>query len=553
MERKSKLFTHGAHALLTSAFVILLMLAVVSYFGSRIFSDGGDLGWHYGLADFIAQHGTIPGAADQYLQAMLNYPPASHIIAATIGLLLGSTLQAIFLTAAIYALGIYVVLGLLMQRAAKNEFAAAALVSIVLISGASVTPQLSGNEIILNFFYAQLTGDFIMLVAFALLTAWTPRSRFIWLLSATAAVAVVETFYVLSAVRLALALVLFQMALVWRSGDRNIKIQAAFVLLLPAVVPLHPAFMSMVQNSAHDGGISVSLPLTLLSVALLLVITLPAWIEQARSDKTHGDFALNCLGLGVALSAVVQIAAFFALGLGSPYAIKKHAFLVGTLLVTIAALRTIRLTPLRGAVGRLNGGRLLSAAAAASAFATIAVLLIFPWHSKPLAPFLRYDLEVRALVNGSSDLQGSTISANKDFPNFLNLATSIAVLKMNAWSPLGPELFRVFDGPRTDTEPYASRFILIRAADTVDRSYPDCQFGRQLASVKVISSACFYRADAARKSSDVRPVHPSREHLDHDKSEAVFRHGCKLGLEGIVSKRRDSSYRSGRSSDCGSR
>jgi ATP-dependent DNA ligase len=29
----------------------------------------------------------------------------------------------------------------------------------------------------------------------------------------------------------------------------------------------------------------------------------------------------------------------------------------------------------------------------------------------------------------------------------------------------------------------------------------------------------------------------------------VFRHACKLGLEGIVSKRKDSPYRSGRSPD----
>jgi bifunctional non-homologous end joining protein LigD len=29
--------------------------------------------------------------------------------------------------------------------------------------------------------------------------------------------------------------------------------------------------------------------------------------------------------------------------------------------------------------------------------------------------------------------------------------------------------------------------------------------------------------------------------------ETVFRHACKLGLEGIVSKRKDSAYRSGRS------
>lgn len=37
------------------------------------------------------------------------------------------------------------------------------------------------------------------------------------------------------------------------------------------------------------------------------------------------------------------------------------------------------------------------------------------------------------------------------------------------------------------------------------------------------------------------------EHLEFDDGETVFRHACKLGLEGIVSKRKDSSYRSGRS------
>jgi ATP-dependent DNA ligase len=31
--------------------------------------------------------------------------------------------------------------------------------------------------------------------------------------------------------------------------------------------------------------------------------------------------------------------------------------------------------------------------------------------------------------------------------------------------------------------------------------------------------------------------------------DLVFRHGCKMGLEGIVSKRLGSRYRSGRSAD----
>jgi bifunctional non-homologous end joining protein LigD len=38
------------------------------------------------------------------------------------------------------------------------------------------------------------------------------------------------------------------------------------------------------------------------------------------------------------------------------------------------------------------------------------------------------------------------------------------------------------------------------------------------------------------------------EHMEGD-GQTVFRHACKLGLEGIVSKRKDSSYRSGRSPD----
>ena len=38
------------------------------------------------------------------------------------------------------------------------------------------------------------------------------------------------------------------------------------------------------------------------------------------------------------------------------------------------------------------------------------------------------------------------------------------------------------------------------------------------------------------------------EHMEGD-GETVFRHACKLGLEGIVSKRKGSPYRSGRSPD----
>src|SRR5205085_4078102 len=43
------------------------------------------------------------------------------------------------------------------------------------------------------------------------------------------------------------------------------------------------------------------------------------------------------------------------------------------------------------------------------------------------------------------------------------------------------------------------------------------------------------------KNRDIRYV----EHFDRD-GHVMFEHACKLGLEGIVSKRRDLPYRSGR-------
>jgi ATP-dependent DNA ligase len=39
------------------------------------------------------------------------------------------------------------------------------------------------------------------------------------------------------------------------------------------------------------------------------------------------------------------------------------------------------------------------------------------------------------------------------------------------------------------------------------------------------------------------------EHMDERDGPLVFAHACKLGLEGIVSNRKDSRYRSGRSPD----
>jgi bifunctional non-homologous end joining protein LigD len=48
--------------------------------------------------------------------------------------------------------------------------------------------------------------------------------------------------------------------------------------------------------------------------------------------------------------------------------------------------------------------------------------------------------------------------------------------------------------------------------------------------------------------SQVQTVSPFNEHTDED-GATVFRHACKMGLEGIVSKRLTAPYKSGPSRD----
>ena len=56
------------------------------------------------------------------------------------------------------------------------------------------------------------------------------------------------------------------------------------------------------------------------------------------------------------------------------------------------------------------------------------------------------------------------------------------------------------------------------------------------------------KATLASVLAKARPGIRFNEHIEGD-GPTVFAHACKMGLEGIVSKRKDSMYRSGRSPD----
>jgi bifunctional non-homologous end joining protein LigD len=62
-------------------------------------------------------------------------------------------------------------------------------------------------------------------------------------------------------------------------------------------------------------------------------------------------------------------------------------------------------------------------------------------------------------------------------------------------------------------------------------------------------------AGARRRATLVQPLANAVdgircEHIEGTEGAVVFRAACNMGLEGIVAKRRDSRYHSGRSRDC---
>ena len=59
------------------------------------------------------------------------------------------------------------------------------------------------------------------------------------------------------------------------------------------------------------------------------------------------------------------------------------------------------------------------------------------------------------------------------------------------------------------------------------------------------------KADLARLLAPTRPGLRLNDWLDDIDRATIFEHACKLGLEGIVSKRKGSRYRSGRSEHFG--
>jgi hypothetical protein len=416
------------------------------FFGRHIYTASADLGWHYALVEFIFQHGSLPSSLVTRLGPMLEYPPGAHVLVAFVSWIFEvNPLRALLLVSVLTVFGFYFLVLVLFEAHNRPDFLIKSSFFIVLMMLLSGTHTLVGNEIIGNFFYAQLVGDlgFILLL---LIASKLTRPRTV-LMYAIVAVYALAWIYPLSASKLALSVGLLQiLTLSHGYSKEGIVVAITMVVLLPVILVTHPTFEPMLRNAAHDGDLSITLPVVLATATVLLTLALCIWwLNFARASGAKYA-PLIAAGLSTGILAWVQFGFWHFAGLGSPYAVKKHGFLICTLVTASFAIALAEvafrseLYQKRQAIVRIPifVTRLVAAC--------LAVIAVLPRHGVPLAPVIRYDNEVRAIAASGAppDLLGHTISVNRDLPMPINFAVALAVLHLPGWSPAALDQFAVF-------------------------------------------------------------------------------------------------------------
>jgi hypothetical protein len=459
--------TGGAGMLIACAVAIIIGFLVST---STLYVTTPDMGWHYGLVAYIGEHGRLPAQGDQYLGPMRGYAPFSHAVAALAGTVTGSELGAMTLMA---VASIVVVYTLLVSACGRDwgETLVAGLLIVMAALAMRRTSMLFGYELQHGFF-AHLVGD--ALFVFALIALANARSAPLALtFSAGMAVTLLLTWtYPLSAVKFVPAYAAFLFLQRELVMERRWVLPAAAAVLGVAIILVQPPFHDMVRNAAHDGGIAISFRLLVRGLVVLTLVCAALLFWRAVPP------VLLAGALGIAAAAWAQLFAWSVLGMGSPYAVAKHGFLVGTVLavLVVVALTRAAVPYLRGLMRpRLDRGPSavpwLACSAISIAFAGLICFMIVRGIGLPLGPIEAYDRDVRRALREPpvADLLGHTVSFHRQLaPNLWTLMVSNATIAMAhlrlGWTPVGLEQFGLFnvDGP---AEPRVARYAFIAASE----------------------------------------------------------------------------------------
>jgi hypothetical protein len=309
------------------------------YFG-RYFNDAGpDYILHFTLVDEIMRSGGVAPDAVNRISVMAYYPPVSHWMAALIGWASGSGLVGITLVSIVATFITF----LFAARIVANTPVRLALFLAAFLAF-SKTSSLVGWEVVGRFFYPQLVGDaFYFFALFCLVKTERIAYRsaaFIVIGTLTMWVQPISALQIMAAGCVLLAL---DGVRLWRDRGafplRYAALAIAALLVSLIIVAEHPEFKLMRQISSNNGALEFPYSHIMLMVAACAVIcALNAWRYVFRNAE-KSDLVLGAAGIAACLLAFFQFLAWELHGDGSPYAVKKHMFVV----VTLGVMNGVRL------------------------------------------------------------------------------------------------------------------------------------------------------------------------------------------------------------------
>ena len=476
-------------------FVAITVFFIAAFFvlGVNDFNVGTDLGLHYGFANEIARSGwplqSQPSTG--FLSLMAHYPPVSHFLALTTGLMAGSTLRGIFVVTALSFVVTYLAIAELMRRPSVVGTIVTLFTFLIIAFLSRKYRFLEGSELIENFFFAQFAASAALLVfAILLFRSKLPFGK--WLIAAAVATHVLGWIYTLCAIGLALACAAFRaLAFLDAPSPRSAALIIITGAVLCATAVVHPTVIGSLAIAAHEGGISIDGSVELFLFASLAVGTLILLVLRPKNDLVNQS-AVIALSVGIAAACAAQYVALKFFGMGSLYAVKKFGFLLGTLdvLVWASLLADVVRRFVPASLARVP--RAVNPIAVSSLGIAVLLFLTIGRAKVPVSLEEQYAGQVTQLMTDprSRELDGNTISWNDRVTPHVNYTVAVGLLHPGAALTEQHALF--FAAPKLTG---AARFVLIDAATGL-RYDPSCVVVAT-AAVAAIRSRCWFPQGAA--------------------------------------------------------
>ena len=480
--------------------LFVILVCAIAFLGTRDFGGGVDGGVHYAIADQLRENLVWPFPKSSFLGWVSFYPPGAHLLAASVGAIVGSTLHGLFIVTAISVAVFYLVTADLMRGTSLLKTISHYAAFVILAIAFRAYRFMTGNEMVDNFFFAQLAGNAALMAGLYIIYQTASFAFGRWLAIGFVLTHLVGWLFPLSAIELALAAAILRgtpMAPLRTDTKRRIFQIAISAVIFVAAAVVHPTMIDMIGISANDGATTISdrtILVLVLGVSILMPIFLITFLGSG-SVRTGAIFALRagalapCLLLGVLLVTGAG---------GLIYAVKKSGFLLGTvacIMLSILIVELIdriarkRFSRYRYALDRYVLGSLKFSPlqnVISCLFVAIVIGSIFLGRSsEPVSRLKSYDDDVRQLLYQGSprSLYGSTLSMNSSLTPHVNFLIGYSLLRQIEATAIQHKLFFSSNPDLTSIK------SVIVNADEGSRYKPNCVI-RSSERLKAIASDC---------------------------------------------------------------